>query len=52
MTPNSTCCAYLYRTFSAVMMRGQNFGGQSLDNQYADNSYWYWFSAGVPAVGS
>lgn len=52
MTLNSTCRFCLTRTVSAVTARGQGFGVQGRDNPYADNSYWYWFSAGVPAVGS
>ena len=52
MTLNSTCRVCLTRTFAAVMVRGQGFGVQGHDNPYADNSYWYWFSAGVPVVGS
>lgn len=52
MTLISTCRVCLIRTVSAVTARGQGFGDQGGDNPYADNSYWYWFSAGVPAVGS
>jgi len=52
MTLNSTCRVCLTRIFSAVAARGQGFGDHGCDNQYADHSYWYWFSAGVPAVGS